>query len=543
MIITAISTLVFMLMLGFAVDLGAWYLSASKLQRASDAASLAGAGALPDGAAAETAAREALERNGFRDGVNGVSVTLNATSDSFSVSVRDSRVPTHFLKLLFPSVSIGRASRAQSPSAAPVMGTPFNVLGTGDLDIPGLPSRQNFWLAVNGVCSPKEDGDRRSALFDRNKGPFNTNAYVPGTRNFQGLPGSHHHCPRPNEWNGSPPRNPEYDRTGYTYYVDIPKPPSASDRVDIKIYDPTSYQTPGDFNDYWPDYWYNMVDDWFVWGDTVFNLYDTRGTLDDPSDDVHLLPPFNGNGYALTRDDHRVPRRGWWDFASISASQMPEGGTVRIQVHSGERYGQDWEPSWEGMWHIVNSFSIGAFPSWKAPMTACNSSVDPLCPRVYARNEISVFNNLGGPNGSAIDFHFAQVDPSFVGQVFDINLWDPGEGVTKLQLIAPDGTPLAFTYTSDSGGPSSINPVTEVNTNVIESPSRPGMSNPYVFNGRMLTLRVRIPPEYVNMVTDTDDWLKLRYTVNSSPNDRTSWSISTAGSGSGGPAHLTKPVG
>ena len=53
---------------GMAVDLGNWYFNADKVQKAADAAALAGAPSLPNNRpAAFAAARQTLEENGFTD--------------------------------------------------------------------------------------------------------------------------------------------------------------------------------------------------------------------------------------------------------------------------------------------------------------------------------------------------------------------------------------------------------------------------------------------------------------------------------------------
>ena len=51
----------------FATDIGSWYLEGQKVQRAADAAALAGVAHMPDTVAAEQAAREVAARNGFLD--------------------------------------------------------------------------------------------------------------------------------------------------------------------------------------------------------------------------------------------------------------------------------------------------------------------------------------------------------------------------------------------------------------------------------------------------------------------------------------------
>ena len=75
--LTALLMVPLMAFIGFAVDLGAWYARAGQIQAASDSASLAGVTYLPDFAAAQAAALEVAERNGFVDGVDGITIDVS----------------------------------------------------------------------------------------------------------------------------------------------------------------------------------------------------------------------------------------------------------------------------------------------------------------------------------------------------------------------------------------------------------------------------------------------------------------------------------
>ena len=76
LILTVLLLLPLLAFTGFAVDLGAWTATASKAQNAADAASLAGVVYLPDlPAKATSVARRVRRRNGYTNGVDGVTVT------------------------------------------------------------------------------------------------------------------------------------------------------------------------------------------------------------------------------------------------------------------------------------------------------------------------------------------------------------------------------------------------------------------------------------------------------------------------------------
>lgn len=543
LVVTAISMVALVLLMGFGVDLGSWYLNASKLQRASDAAALAGAAKLPDTNAAQAAITDAYDHNGFVDGANGIKINWNITSDGVATSITNQSVPTYFARMVLPHLAITRTSYSMS-TPAPILGSPYNVLGTGNLSIPGLPNAQNFWLAINGICSPKEDGDYFTARYDHSKGPFTTaldarNDYVPASTGRT-------HCPDPRKPSAYP-ENPDYESNGYSYFVDIPKSPSGTGTVSIEIYDPA-------MNSSLPDYVDDMPGDQVTaWGNFAFDLFNTNGTPGNPNDDTEVLP----HPFALYADDKRIGSHTWWTLYTIPAASIPNGGQFRVEALPLEDYPNvDYnKPAFEAANRGVDAFSIGAFASWESngSIHACNADTDINCPRVYALNSESIFNNLSGrATGGHVDILLASITPQFVGQTFNLMLWDPGEGTQGIQLVEPNGTPIPFTYTSSGSfpgdvGPSSNSAVTTLDTSSTDTHAivngTPTLSNDYTFNDRLVTLTFTIPSSYEANTVGADNWMRLRYVVSSSsPNDRTTWGLSAYGSTGGGPVHLTPPV-
>ena len=73
---TALLIVPLLLMAGLSVDVGYWYSRASDIQKAADAAALAGVVWLPETTLARQYALEAAARNGFVNGSDGVAVTV-----------------------------------------------------------------------------------------------------------------------------------------------------------------------------------------------------------------------------------------------------------------------------------------------------------------------------------------------------------------------------------------------------------------------------------------------------------------------------------
>ncbi|MCU1358239.1 MAG: von Willebrand factor type domain protein, partial [Acidimicrobiales bacterium] len=90
-----------LLIAGLAVDVGGWYSRTSDLQKATDAAALAGVVWLPNVGLARTYAQEAAKRNGYEDGVNGVTILVEAVGDRrIRVTITDPKVGSVFYQKL-----------------------------------------------------------------------------------------------------------------------------------------------------------------------------------------------------------------------------------------------------------------------------------------------------------------------------------------------------------------------------------------------------------------------------------------------------------
>ncbi|HET9770236.1 MAG TPA: Tad domain-containing protein, partial [Acidimicrobiia bacterium] len=161
----AMTLVVLLGMAGFAVDLGSWYLRSAKLQRAADAAALAGVVWMPgDPASAQAAALATLHKNGIDTTKVSVSYPPPSASQQFRVKLTDPNVPAYFSRPFLPSISETRSATSEYVTPVP-MGSPKNTFGSGNL-LPS-PNTENFWAAVSGWCSGKENGDLRQAGKDQ----------------------------------------------------------------------------------------------------------------------------------------------------------------------------------------------------------------------------------------------------------------------------------------------------------------------------------------------------------------------------------------
>jgi len=159
-VLFAASLMVFIGIMGIAIDVSYAWVNEMRIQKAADAAALAGAVYLPDEPATATAqGKGSATQNGYTDGVNLVSVSAaqNASNhEQMDVSIT-APVPTFFMRAFgINSLTATRTAHAQFHLPVP-MGSPLNVFGDPNaLDLQG--NKLNFWAAINGPCTNKQQG-------------------------------------------------------------------------------------------------------------------------------------------------------------------------------------------------------------------------------------------------------------------------------------------------------------------------------------------------------------------------------------------------
>lgn len=202
-----------LLMAGLAIDVGGWYNRASDIQKAADAAALAGVVWLPDETLARQYALEAAARNGF---VNGGDITVSVLpvgDRRLRVTIRDASVGS-FIATNFGVGEIDLQRRGTAEYVLPVpLGSPRNFFGTGPLN---TGYNENLYVSVNTWCTDKVDGDRYQSPFTGNR-PYGTDS----TRCETSHTGSY--------------ANPEYRPGGYEYYVEVPT--SRTGAIEVLLWD------------------------------------------------------------------------------------------------------------------------------------------------------------------------------------------------------------------------------------------------------------------------------------------------------------------
>lgn len=392
LVLTALVIVPLLIISAFAVDLGWFYVRAARLQRAADAAALAGVVHMPgDFPRARAVALEAAARNGVSPSstVDVDVAPVPGKPRRLRVTVTDHDVPTYLGAVVTRSITIRRTATAEYVLPVP-LGSPENRIGTGN--ILGSPA-ENFWLAASGYCSSKENGDLLLAVTDGN--------YLPGGFRCTG---------------GGVEPNVDYDPGGYVYAVDT-GPVALAQALHLEAYDP-AYRSSIDGR--------LGTDDADL--RTTFVVTDTRATPLDESDDV-TYPP-------VTFGTEAASQGRWVTLRSFSAPLANNRYLIRVYTNAA--------PATRGS----NSFALRARVG--NTFSQCTTipgqpGYSPTCPQVHGVEHMSIFANLRGAQAT---FYLADVGPEHAGKTMVVTLFDPGEGASRLEVLDPNGNPVTFAWST-----------------------------------------------------------------------------------------------
>lgn len=270
-------------MTALAVDLGWYYLNAARLQRAADAAALAGVVHLPASTAnAATDAENAARANDFA----GATLTPQVISDNRYQITLAADVPTFFATVVgIDSLPLSRTATAEYVKPVP-MGSPFSSFGYG------YDSSQNFWAAINAPYTAKEQGD-----------PYMSR------------------CVTATSGACNPSSNPTYRSTGYYYAVEVP---TGATSLSIDVYDAGHYNRPnantetGDLG--------NLTNSATGGGTANFQVFSPDSTPLDPSDN----PAVSGCSFSIAPGASESTYKNRW--ATLCTQSTPTPGIYVIRV-------------------------------------------------------------------------------------------------------------------------------------------------------------------------------------------------------------------
>lgn len=467
----------------FAIDLGWFYLNASRIQRAADASALAGVIHMPnDPTEASDVAHEIALSNGYEDlGIPGtyptvVAAGVPAEPTQLQVTVTD-QVPTFFLKVFgISSQIITRTAQAEFVPPLP-LGSPANQFGNSCApDAVNCPNQPNFWANIHGRFTNTISGDAFSSACSGTMG--SPCSGVDANPTF---------------------RDDTSKRPGYLYGIEAKGASSFTVEFnDVVFRNISAGQTTSDH---------------IRTGDRGCEDWGDNGVDCGPTVRVTLFPPdatpldVTDSTAMCTQDitpQPQIAEADPYDWISPSGCftvNNPEAGIYVLQVRI---------LSTGSMPDGYNRYALRSMPA---------------STRLYAIGDMSIYNNS---EISVTSFHLAEVSPIYAGKTFVVELYDAGDSdkAGTLQVIAPGGS--VFNGTCRISWRPSVNadwqPVT---------PSSALCEEPVAvqeYNGDWLKFEMDLSSTY----SCTDCWWMMNYDYSGGTQDTTTWRAYILGN----PIHL-----
>ncbi|MHB8460010.1 MAG: pilus assembly protein TadG-related protein [Candidatus Limnocylindrales bacterium] len=467
-------------LMAIVVDISWYWANTLRVQRAADAAALAGVVYLPgDPITADTLAKAEATKNGYVSGTGGVVLTdsPNVTNPRRLDVTLSAPIDTFFMRVFgISTITVSRNSSAEYVLPVP-MGSPLNYFGDPNAtDLNG--NKLNFWAAIQGTNTAKENGDPYATQVMTPNGVANPEYIAPSP----GIPGA------------------------YNYGIKVV---AGSGPITVSLYDPefcgrsSQFNDTGDVSNLYPGGGGSQVD-------TTFTLYDVSPTPLTYADDVALQSttyPASCSSTYVSIDPVTGDYVGKWiSFYTIAA---PKPGLYRINVQT----------TLTG--NLSNQFSIRAVAS-SGPQ-----------PELYGLGSMSIYANM---NSGITNLYLAQIAANYAGKTVEIRLFDPGDanGNASLGVLIPTGAntyaPVSFTYFDAGVNGTSTAPPSGPTTTLVTTQS----GNRY-YNGHWVVLRAVIPSAYTG---PGNGWWKIQYNYSGgAAHDRTTWRVDILGN----PVHLVVP--
>jgi Putative Flp pilus-assembly TadE/G-like len=480
--LVAASLVVLMGMAAFGTDLGWFYLNASRIQRAADAAALGGVIWLPGqpGTANATAIDIAL-RNGYDNSLTDVDVLPAAVPgepNKLQVTI-DDVVPTFFAKVLgFDTMDISRTAVAEYIPPLK-LGSPENQFGNScDPEQPGCTGQANFWANIHGKWTDNEMGDAFSSW-----------------------------CTSGND-NPGCPQNSFARSTGYLYGIE------SGSNFTLQFNDIAFHNTSGG----------NPTGDGIRTGDRGCEDW-TGSTAPDcgPTMYVALYAP---DPTPLDVTDNAL-------LCQATIPPLPQGLDPDPYSFTAPDGQGCWSQSGPGVFVVqVRHVDPGAAVD-RAGLN--RYSIRSSSGQLFALGDFSIYNNA---SGSTTAFYLAEVPTYYHGKTFVVEFFDAGESAATgtLQMVSPDGSVFndgqCRIYTRNNPGQAwSLQ-----NTIAAGSPCQETVT-PQEYHDRWLKFEMDLPPEYACTEGGTPGcWWKVNYAYPSGVNDTTTWKAYMIGN----PIHLVE---
>jgi Flp pilus assembly protein TadG len=519
-VVFALMLVVIIGLVGIAIDATYAWREALRVQRAADAASLAGVVYMPgDFTTATSTANNAAGKNGFpASGITTVNVIRPSDPRELDVSIT-TQTPTFFSRIFgINSFSVTRLSKAVYVTPVP-MGSPLAYYGvyqlcpvtgtcTSELTTTqsggstGVPtSSQGFFGAIEGEGSNRSTGDAFATYY-----------------------------------NNKPTLNSQYSSDGYRYNI------VAAAAGTVYIYDPifcaTANKASGGGHAGAGDHWLGPNDPTPV--STYFILWDTLNTP--------LAPAVWTKSAELDElNQNYIDKSATYGSTTLTdyADQGSPSGAIDCQNNNQHN---KWVPL--GSVAAGETYSLQVTTTTPGNVSAnTGQSFENMYSiavsgggQVYGSGSMETYANI---DSGSQEFYLAQIDRTAgAGKTIEIDLFDPGDvGSPSWMQIEPDGTPawqpITFSYTADNGRSNG-------GTNCLQTYAGSGGSPPSgcgenatsggtLYNNSWVSIMVTLPSTYgdASHPLSNGGWWKIKYIV-AKASDTTTWEVSIRGN----PVHL-----
>lgn len=502
--------------MGLVIDVGWFQVNLARIQRAADAAALAGTVYLPGNVpGAINAAKNAAAQNNYVDGVGGVTVTAAQDSLNPDLLRADVAAPVSmFFLRLFGVSTVNGHRNARAEFILPVqMGSPQDYLGIYQLrqtDGTAVPvgsapnagtgpalASQGFWAAVISMGGNSNNGDA-----------YSTTHHGGGT-------------------------NPQYDPAGYYYMVSLP---AGTTNGEVWLFDP-SFCAVGHGSS---GVYLGTGDHWIGAGGgtamtTTYRLWDPHGTPYSIGNDTLIVD--TGNTFALQNQVDMGPLYGG-------------DGRYGDSGYNGSSSADCQNDPYHNQWYkLAGGLVAGFYHLQVTTSSSDNINVNaenmfgieaitngPPGAAVYGLSRMCAYNNV--PSGTST-FYLARVPATLAGKTLQIQLFDPGDtggdAFIRVKQPTPTGYVNAmFSYTANGGaGSQSGTNVTQIQTSV---------SGREQYDGSWVTITIPLPVTYgsggLTPPGETQPgWWKIEYQITSTGNDTITYQVGIRGN----PVHLVTP--
>lgn len=549
---------------GLALEFNRWQQIATKMQKAADAAALAGAVFLPDNLATATStAKTVAKENGFDYQASGTTVTTSqgVLPNQLKVTISMNTKNPWGALVNYAQTTIARSSTAEY-QLAQNLGSPQNSYGN---DPESASAQPQFWGNVFGPSSSKDKGDAIQAA-----GPSASSTLCSSSTDNCG---------------GSV--NKDYDTNGYFYGIDVPA--GASSPLDVQVFDPafvhvgdncgdsdgnaktslnnaatllasqipgyatmsptitpaTRYASAGSSAYCSGDNYYsdgsNTSNPWTTWtlrGPDVTTWDPTNNPIVCQAEFPGVYPETSNDQPNGTVDSSRLqtllqqstnypgtsPGRTFASFfrqwVSICTVNSPVQGTYFLQVQTSKKINGTAAPNGGGS----NRFAlrVGAGSDFST-----GNGI-----HVYGNEKMGAYANATGAN---TQFYLTRIPPGEAGKTLILNFFDTGDAsqAGDLAVLPPADSNVsggAFSnclFTKPLGN--STGPPWGTYTATSTGCKITGVSNSGTpnYNGQWVSWQIPIPADYTcNAASATGCWVKLQfaYPAGTTVSDTTTWS-------------------